>query len=113
MNDLNSDGETSDVLTKVLESKENPFASKDSKSAIQGSVVSIILSRADGSEMAVKNTTKPISIRLTRPMNKRPAFQQQELHGTALQYHKVSRHDQDKTHRELFKPLRSLCRIHK
>ena len=40
--------------------------------------------------MPVQNTSKPISIRLTRPADKRPQYQEHELHGTALSYHKVT-----------------------
>lgn len=90
LGDLNSDTDSSNVITKVLESKENPFASRDAKSGIQGNVVTIVLSQPDGAEIAVRNSSQPISIRLTRPMDKRPPYQEQELHGTALQYHKVS-----------------------
>ena len=90
LGDLNSETDSSDIVTKVLESKENPFVGKDAKSGVQGSVVTIILSQPDGSEMSVKNATEPISIRLTRPIDKRPAYQQQELQGTTMQYHKVS-----------------------
>ncbi len=78
------------MYTKVLESKDNPYASAHGNSGVQGSVVTIILSRPDGSEMPVQNTTKPISIRLTRPVDKRPKFQQHDLHGTSFQYHKVN-----------------------
>jgi len=39
--------------------------------------------------MFVQNTTKPISIRLTRPADKRPPFQEHHLYGTSLSYHKV------------------------
>jgi hypothetical protein len=39
--------------------------------------------------MSVQNTTKPISIRLTRPADKRPPFQEHHLYGTSLSYHKV------------------------
>lgn len=89
-NDLNSGPDSSNVFTKVLESKENPYASADGKSNVQGSVVSIILSRPDGTEMPIKNTTKPISIRLTRPVDKRPQYQEHQLYGTSLSYHKVN-----------------------
>jgi hypothetical protein len=34
--------------------------------------------------MPVKNTTKSISIRLTRPIDKWAKFQEKELHGTSL-----------------------------
>jgi hypothetical protein len=40
--------------------------------------------------MVVQNTTKPISIRLTRPIDKRPKSQEHQLHGTLFQYHKVN-----------------------
>ncbi len=89
-NDLNSGSESSNVFTKVLESKDNPYASAHGNSNVQGSVVSIILSRPDGSEMLVQNATQPISIRLTRPIDKRPKFQENQLHGTSFQYHKVN-----------------------
>jgi hypothetical protein len=90
LSNMNSDSETSNLLTKVLESKDNPFASKSVKSGIQGSVVSIILSHPNGSEMLVQNTTQPISIRLKRPENKRPKYQENELHGKSFGYHKAS-----------------------
>jgi hypothetical protein len=88
LNDLTSD--SSNVFTKVLESKDNPYASAHGHSNVQGSVVSIILSRPDGSEIPVQNTTKPISIRLTRPVDKRPKYQEHELYGTSFTYHKVN-----------------------
>jgi hypothetical protein len=90
LSDLNSDFDGSNVFTKVLESKNNPYASAHENSNVQGSVVSIILSRPDGSEMPVQNTTKPISIRLTRPIDKRPKFQEHQLYGTSFSYHKVN-----------------------
>ena len=82
--------DASNVYTKVLESKENPFASAHGKSSVQGSVVTIILSRPDGTEIPVQHTAKPISIRLTRPAEKRPKYQAHKLTGTSLQYHRVS-----------------------
>ncbi|CAF4229923.1 unnamed protein product, partial [Rotaria sp. Silwood2] len=90
LSDLNSDSDSSNVFTKVLESKDNPYASAHGNSHVQGSVVTIILSRPDGGEIPVTNTTAPISIRLTRPVDKRPKFQEHEVHGTSFQYHKVS-----------------------
>jgi hypothetical protein len=89
LSDLNSPGGSSDVVTKILESKDNPFASTHGNSGVQGSVVTIVLSNPDGSEMLVKNTTEPIAIRLVRPVDKRPVPQDFELHGTSFQYHKV------------------------
>ncbi|CAF3946958.1 unnamed protein product [Adineta steineri] len=89
-NDLNSGPDSSNVFTKVLESKENPYASAHGDSNVQGSVVTIILSRPDGSEMPIQNTTKPISIRLTRPVDKQPPFQIHESHGTTFRYHKMN-----------------------
>ena len=89
-NDLNSESGGSNVFTKVLESKENPYASANGNTAVQGSVVTIILSRPDGSEMPVTNTTKPISIRLSRPIDKQPKYQIHESHGTTFRYHKVN-----------------------
>jgi hypothetical protein len=94
-NDLNSD--SSNVFTKVLESKDNPYASIHGNSSVQGSVVTIILSRPDGSKVPIQNTTKPISIRLTRPIDKRPKAQEHELHGTKFQYHKVNLSDKQMT----------------
>jgi len=90
LSDLNSSPGSSNVFTKVLESKENPYASAHGNSNVQGSVVSIILSRPDGSEMPVTNSTKPIAIRLTRPVDKRPKYQQHYLYGTNFSYHKVN-----------------------
>ena len=89
LSDLNSESDSSNIFTKILESKDNPYASANGKSSVQGSVVTIILSRGDGSEISVENTTKPISIRLTRPIDKRPKYQEHELYGTSFQYHKV------------------------
>ncbi len=66
LTDLNSGSDASNIFTKVLESKNNPYASAHGNSNVQGSVVTIILSRPDGSEIPVQNTTNPISIRLTR-----------------------------------------------
>jgi len=40
--------------------------------------------------MPVQNTTKPISIRLTRPVDKQPKFQVHESHGTSFRYHRVT-----------------------
>ncbi|CAF0835622.1 unnamed protein product [Adineta ricciae] len=89
-NDLNSGSGGSNVFTKVLESKENPYASANGNTGVQGSVVTIILSRPDGSEMPVTNTSKPISIRLSRPIDKQPKYQIHESHGTTFRYHKVN-----------------------
>ncbi|CAF1143554.1 unnamed protein product [Rotaria sordida] len=97
LSDLNSNSDGSNVLTKVLESKENPYSSTHGNSHVQGSVVTIILSRPDGGEISVTNTTKPISIRLTRPIDKRPKFQEHELYGTSFQYHKVNLPDNQMT----------------
>ncbi len=47
--------------------------------------------------MPVQNTTKPISIRLTRPVDKRPKFEEYELYGTSFKYHKVSLTDKQMT----------------
>jgi len=84
LNELNFDSDSSGIFTKVLKSKDNSFASVHGNTTIQGSVITIILSRPDGSEMPVKNTTKSISIRLTRPIDKWAKFQEKELHGTSL-----------------------------
>lgn len=86
---MNSESGGSNTFTKILESKENPYASAHGNSSVQGSVVTIILSRSDGSEIPVQNTSKPISIRLTRPEDKRPKFQTHQVHGTSFQYHRV------------------------
>lgn len=94
---MNSNDDSSDVFTKVLESKDNPYASAHGKSSVQGSVVTVILSRSDGTEISVKNTTKPISIRLTRPIDKQPQAQNHQLLGTTLQYHKVNLIDKQTT----------------
>ncbi len=90
LSDLNSGSDASNVFTKVLESKSNPYASAHGDSSVRGSVVTIILSRPDGSEMPVQNTTKPISIRLTRPVDKQPKFQVHESYGTSFRYHRVT-----------------------
>ena len=90
LSDLNSEPGASEVFTKVLESKENPYASTHGHSSVEGSVVTIILSRPDGSEMPVQNTTKPISIRLTRPVDKRPKYEHYDLNGTLFRYHKMN-----------------------
>ncbi|CAF4402568.1 unnamed protein product [Rotaria socialis] len=90
LSDLNFGSDSSEVFTKILESKNNPFASTHGNTSVQGSVVTIILSGPDGSEMSVKNTTKPISIRLTRPIDKQPQYQQYDLQGKSFQYHKVN-----------------------
>ncbi|CAF0748743.1 unnamed protein product [Adineta steineri] len=97
LSDLNSDSDSSDIFTKVLESKENPYASTHGNSSVQGSVVTIILSRPDGSEMPIKNTTQPISIRLSRPIDKQPKYEQHQLYGTSFQYHKVNIPDKQMT----------------
>lgn len=47
--------------------------------------------------MPVSNTTAPIAIRLTRPVDKRPKFQNHELRGTSLNYHKVELPDKNST----------------
>lgn len=94
---LNSNDESSDVFTKVLESKDNPYASAHGGSSVQGNVVTVILSRPDGSEISVKNTTKPISIRLTRPIDKRPKAQNHHLSGTTFQYHRMNLIDKQTT----------------
>jgi hypothetical protein len=47
--------------------------------------------------MPVQNTTKPISIRITRPIDKRPKAQEHELYGTAFRYHKVNLSDKQMT----------------
>ncbi len=47
--------------------------------------------------MPIQNTTKPISIRLTRPIDKRPKVQEHELHGTKFRYHKVNLSDKQMT----------------
>ena len=64
---------------------------------MQGGVVTVILSRPDGSEIPVRNTTKPISIRLARPFDKRPKYQDHQLNGTDFAYHKVSIPDKQMT----------------
>ena len=73
--DLNTTDGSSAPFTKVLESKENPYASAKGNSSVQGSVVTIILSNPDGSEIPVQHTSKPITIRLSRPVDKRPKYQ--------------------------------------
>lgn len=103
LGDLNSDMDSSNIVTKILESKENPFVSRDAKTGVQGNVVTIVLSQPDGSEMSVTNSTEPISIRLTRPIDKRPAYQQQEVQGTAMQYHKVSEDHRRTQHNDAFR----------
>ena len=95
--ELNSELDSSDVFTKVLELKDNPYASANGNSTVQGNVVTIILSRPDGSEISVQNTSKPISIRLNRPIDKQPKPQDHELYGTAFQYHKVNLIDKQTT----------------
>lgn len=90
LSDLNSGMDASNAYTKVLESKDNPYASANGNSSVQGSVVTIILSRPDGTEIPIQHTTKPISIRLARPVEKRPQYQAHRLTGTTLQYHRVS-----------------------
>ena len=87
---LNTDSDSSNVFTKVLESKENPYSSTHGHSTVQGSVVTIVLSRPDGSEMSVQNTSKPIAIRLNRPADKQPKSETYDLFGTRFQYHKVN-----------------------
>ena len=47
--------------------------------------------------MPVQNTTKPISIHLTRPIDKRPKAQEHDLHGITFQYHKVTLPDKQMT----------------
>lgn len=88
--ELNSGVDSSDVFTKVLELKENPYASAHGNSNVQGNVVTIVLARPDGSEISVQNTSKPISIRLNRPVDKQPKAQEHQLYGTTFQYHKVN-----------------------
>lgn len=95
--ELNSDLDSSDVFTKVLELKENPYASAHGNSTVQGNVVTIILARPDGSEISVQNTSKPISIRLNRPVDKQPKAQEHQLYGTTFQYHKVNLIDKQMT----------------
>ncbi|CAF3921686.1 unnamed protein product, partial [Rotaria sordida] len=112
LSDLNSNSDGSNVLTKVLESKENPYSSTHGNSHVQGSVVTIILSRPDGGEISVTNTTKPISIRLTRPIDKRPKFQEHELYGTSFQYHKVNLPDDQMTLSIYIAPNNSPLRTH-
>lgn len=90
LSDLNIDSDSSDVVTKVLESKNNPFISTRANTGVQGSVVTIILSKSDGSEMGIENTTQPIAIRLPRPVDKQPKYQENQLHGRSFQYHKVN-----------------------
>ncbi|CAF0958355.1 unnamed protein product [Adineta ricciae] len=97
LSDLNSEPGASEIFTKVLESKENPYASTHGHSSVEGSVVTIILSRPDGSEMPVQNTTKPISIRLTRPVDKRPKYEHYDLNGTFFRYHKMILPDKQMT----------------
>lgn len=87
--DLNTTDGSSSPFTKVLESKDNPYASAKGNSSVQGSVVTIILSNPDGSEIPVQHTSKPIAIRLSRPADKRPKYQTHELLGTEMRYHKV------------------------
>ena len=86
---MNAESDSTYVVTKVLESKEVPFASATGGSRVQGNVVTILLSQTNGSEMVVENATTPITIRLKRPANKRPKAENHELYGTALKYHKV------------------------
>lgn len=95
--DLNTNSDSSNIFTKVLESKENPYASARGNTSIQGSVVTIILSRPDGSEMTLRNTTKPISIRLNRPIDQQPKSETYDLVGTTFQYHKVNLPDKQMT----------------
>lgn len=90
LTDLNSDSDSSNIFTKVLESKDNAYESAHGNSSVKGSIVTIVLSRPDGSEMPIKNTTKPISIRLTRPIDAQPQSEEHQLHGTLFQYHKVN-----------------------
>ena len=95
--DLNSGSDSSNVFTKVLESKDNPYASAHGNSSVQGSVVTIVLSRPDGSKVPVQNTSKPIAIRLPRPIDKQPKAQEHELYGTDFRYHKVNLTDKHMT----------------
>jgi hypothetical protein len=81
---------SSPVITKAFQTKENPFMSVSGKSAVQGDVMTIVLSHMDGSEISVKNTSKPIFIRLTRPLDQYAEYQTHSLLGTSLRHHRVS-----------------------
>ncbi|CAF0819785.1 unnamed protein product, partial [Didymodactylos carnosus] len=80
---------SSDVVTKVLSSKNNPYASTTGNSTVEGSVVTIILTNNNGTEIPVQNTSKPISLFLTRPQNKMPDIQEHELYNLNMKYHKA------------------------
>ena len=77
------------VVTKAFQTKENPFMSVNGDSGVQGDVMTIVLSNVDGTEISVKNTTQPISIRLTRPADQYPQYQIHTLSNTSLNYHQV------------------------
>lgn len=78
------------IVTKAFQTKENPFMSVNGDSTVQGDVMTIVLSNINGSEISVKNTTQPISIRLTRPIDQHPHYQMHTLSNKSLNYHQVS-----------------------
>lgn len=82
---------SSPVVTKAFQTKENPFMSVSGKSAVQGNVMTIVISHMNGSEISVKNTSKPIAIRLARPLDQYAEYQTHTLLGTSLRYHRVSK----------------------
>ena len=82
---------SSPVITKAFQTKENPFMSVSGKSAVQGDVMTIVISHMNGSEISFKNTSKPIAIRLARPLDQYAEYQTHTLLGTSLRYHRVSK----------------------
>lgn len=104
---MNFDSESSEFFTQILETKESPFESAHGKSTVHGSVVTVILSKSNGSEISVKNTTKPISIRLNRLAEKQSKYEEHELQGSSFNYHKVILTDKQMTLSVYISPISS------
>ena len=80
---------SSPMITKAFQTKENPYMSVKGKSTVKGDVTTIVVSDMNGSEIPIKNTSKPIVIRLTRPIDQYPEYQTHTLLQTSLRYHHV------------------------
>ena len=80
---------SSPVITKAFQTKENPFMSVTGKSTVQGDIMTIVLSHMNGSEVSIRNTSQPIVIRLTRPIDQYPEYQTHAVLETSLRYHRV------------------------
>ena len=65
------------------------FVSEHRNTDIEGSVLTIILSQPERSEMMVKNIVETTSVCSTRPVDKRPKHQEHRLHEASFQLYMV------------------------